>query len=67
MPDAVRYLADWHTELQQARRWTEHGMDPLSFAELDAWARLTGRTPDALEVEALMQMDLAARHPGTDA
>lgn len=41
-----------------------HGMAAITYVDIDAWARLTRRTPDALEVEALARIDAAWRFPG---
>lgn len=40
-----------------------HGAEGLSYADIDAWARLTGRAPEPCEVEALFQLDVAMRFP----
>lgn len=46
-------------------------VSPISYTELDAWARLTGRTPQPWEVEWLCELDAIwlgpARRPGDDA
>ena len=33
------------------------GISPLTYTEVEAWARLTHRTPTAYEVEGLMTLD----------
>lgn len=33
------------------------GISPLTYTEVEAWARLTHRTPAAYEIEGLMALD----------
>tara|TARA_R110000744_G_scaffold154666_2_gene269741 strand:- start:1832 stop:2092 length:261 start_codon:yes stop_codon:yes gene_type:complete len=63
VPDLLGYLLEWFHELAAARGSGMNGFNPIGFAEIEAWARLTGRTPSALEVGALMRMDFESRHP----
>lgn len=58
-PGASRYLWDWFLELHSARGSTGFGPAALSYSEIEAWARLTGRRPSALEVFALKGLDQA--------
>lgn len=37
------------------------GLVAISFAEIDAWARLSGRDPDPIEVRALRHVDHVLR------
>lgn len=53
----------WFSELEQTRSMSRYGMGPLTYTEIDAWARLTRRTPEVWEVDALMTMDVAMRFP----
>jgi len=62
-PSELWYLREWFGELTAHRRITMEGAEPIGWETLDAWARLTGRTPDSIEVDALMRMDLAVRYP----
>jgi hypothetical protein len=39
---------------------------PLTYERIEAWARMTGRTPDVLEVEGLIYLDAAARNPAKE-
>lgn len=41
-----------------------HGLAAITYHDIDAWARLTGQAPDALEVEGLLLIDVAWRHAG---
>ncbi len=60
----MRHLWDWIWELDRTRTWNFSGQpEPLSYQEVEAWARLTGRHPLPHEVEALILLDRAIRHP----
>lgn len=56
-PGAGRYLWEWFLELHAARGSTGFGPAPIGWQDIDAWARLTGRKPSALEVVALRALD----------
>jgi hypothetical protein len=60
------YLFGWFDELHRRRGRTEHGPAPLTWADFDAWARLTKRTPSPWELETLAAFDDAyfAAHAG---
>jgi hypothetical protein len=47
LPDALAHVWEWFCELSKARSANGHGLNPISFAEIDAWARVmqTGVTP----------------------
>lgn len=62
-PDELGYLWGWFQELDRTRSYGMNGAEALTYPAIDAWARLTGRSPDALEVDALILLDLIARHP----
>jgi hypothetical protein len=63
IPDSLGYVWQWFNDLDRVRAYTMSGPEPLNHTEIDAWARLTGRTPDALEVDALLMLDRVARSP----
>lgn len=44
-PASARYLLDWFYELHARRGYTQHGPLPLSWSDMDAWARRTKRDP----------------------
>lgn len=46
-PTELRYLWDWLCEQ----------VYPLSFAELEAWQRLTGRRLERWEIRAMIELD----------
>jgi hypothetical protein len=63
-PDVLDYLWNWFRELDLHRSTSAmEGSGPITFEQLDAWTRLTRRTPQAHEVEALMRLDEAIRFP----
>lgn len=43
-----------------------HGPAPITYQDVDAWARLMDRQPEPYEVDALMKLDSAMRNPGDD-
>jgi hypothetical protein len=57
---ALRYLAGWFGELAGSRA-SGFGVGPIEYVEIEAWARLTGRNPDPIEVRAIRALDLATR------
>ncbi|MBA3891944.1 MAG: hypothetical protein H0X64_15600 [Gemmatimonadaceae bacterium] len=63
LPEPVEYLLEWFRELAATRRVGMTGTEPLSYADIDAWARQTRRTPTSEEVQALIRLDGASRDP----
>jgi hypothetical protein len=57
-PEELGYLIDWYWQVVQGLR------EALTWADVRAWAELTGRRPEPMEAEALMRVDVAMRHPG---
>ena len=53
------YLLEWFGELSAARGAGVAGPNPISFAEIAAWARLTGADPSPAEVQILRRIDAA--------
>lgn len=39
------------------------GVGPVSHVEIEAWSRLSGHVPNALELEALRRLDATIRNP----
>lgn len=64
VPDEFAYLRTWVYELHGRSGLGMGGFAPLSYATIDAWARLTDRTVTPAEVEALIQLDTALLAPG---
>lgn len=58
VPPPVRYIWQWFEELHTARGGSGFGPSPISFCEIDAWARLTGRLPEAWEVQVIKDIDV---------
>jgi hypothetical protein len=65
IPEALEYLWEWFSELDGVR--TFNGMnglpEPITYAAIDAWARLTGRSPTPEEVQSLVLIDGVFRQP----
>lgn len=59
-PIDATHVWEWFWELNPGRTIGPMG-DPgaLTFAEIDAWARLTSANPEPWEIMALKQMDTA--------
>ncbi len=47
----------WFGELSSARSSSGFGANPISFAEILAWAQLTHRAPTPFEVSVLHAID----------
>lgn len=54
-PESLRYLMDWYYEVA--------GGDGLTWHDIDAWQRATGRQLDREEAAALFRIDAVKRHP----
>lgn len=59
----LAYLHEWAVELHIARRWGQSGPVPISYVDLDAWARMTRRSPEPEEVQALFWLTRTMAHP----
>jgi hypothetical protein len=60
MPSGLQYLAGWFGELAGSRA-SGFGVGPITYSEIEAWSRLTGRSPDPIEVRAIRALDYATR------
>lgn len=58
LPDGLLYLWGWFMRLCAARGSSGFGPNPLSYAELDAFARLMGVTLQPWEVDTLRDLDV---------
>lgn len=67
IPDAVAYLWGWYAELAAGRGEGLAGAAPITYADIEAWARLLDRRPSPHEVSALLELDRAVRHPAPEA
>jgi hypothetical protein len=59
-PPELAHVLRWFDDLKHSRV-TPFGLGALTYTEIDAWARRTGRDPDPVEVSALRGLDLATR------
>ena len=59
-PDLLAELWAWFIELDRARRHGGFGPEPLAYADIEAWARLTGRSPSPSEVAMIVDIDRLA-------
>ncbi len=57
LPAAGAHVWEWFLELHAARGAGEFGISPIGYADIDAWARLTGRLPRFWEVAWLREID----------
>lgn len=60
-PDALSYLHRWFGELSSVRGCAMSGIAPITYADIDAWSRLTRQTPEPHEVQAIIELDAAFR------
>lgn len=58
LPEEAEYLFAWWRELDAGRQ-SGVSANPLSWADMLAWAELTGRRPSPQEVEVLWAIDRA--------
>lgn len=59
MPEEVAYLVRWFWMIGRGRTGTGYGPNPISWAEVEAWARVTGIQPLLWEISALLELDAA--------
>ena len=58
-PDDLDHLWRWFLDLSRGRRAGGFGPANLAWADLRAWADLTGNRPEPWELDALMRLDAA--------
>lgn len=58
-PPGFGYLLEWFGELSAARTSGAFGANPITFAEINAWAQLTGNEPTPTEVQIMRRLDVA--------
>lgn len=54
LPELVTYLWHWFLELR--------GSSPITFAEIDAWSRVTGKPVTGEEAKVLRTLDILSRN-----
>lgn len=59
IPAALAHLWDWFCELSAARSGNASGPNPIAYAEIAAWAGLTGRLVAPRDVRAIALLDQA--------
>lgn len=63
-PVSLQYLLDWSDDLYGRTGITPDGtFAPLTWRDIESWARMTDRRPLPHEVRALMALDAARRAP----
>lgn len=60
-PRWIGYLKGWISDLHGRSGVGMSGYAPLTYTQIEAWARLKGIRPEPHEVEALMSLDTAIR------
>jgi hypothetical protein len=64
VPDEIEYLWGLYHELSLGRGVGAMGANSLSYQDVEAWCRLMDRRIAPHEVQALLLLDAAVRHPG---
>lgn len=59
LPPLLVYVWEWFCELSAARGSNGFGANPISWAEIDAWAQRMRRNPSVFELELLQALDAA--------
>lgn len=60
-PESIGYLHEWFHELSAGRGASMNGIAGLTYEGIESWARLTDRSPEPYEVNALFVLDNAWR------
>jgi hypothetical protein len=59
LPVQAEHVWRWYGELAAGRGSNGWGPDPITWADLGAWQRLTGAQPDPVELSWLLRLDQA--------
>jgi hypothetical protein len=62
-PESVGHIWDWIHDIRRGLGGGFDGLNALTWSVLESWCHLTGHTPTAEEVSALLSLDLVLRHP----
>ena len=57
IPDAAIHVWEWFWSLSSRRGFTDSGLQPLAFTEIDAWARRMRIAINPEEIELITAMD----------
>lgn len=57
VPDAGDHLWEWFWSLDAARPSNGFGANPITYSEIEAWARLVDAEPSPDEVRVIKAMD----------
>jgi hypothetical protein len=60
---ALEYLWSWFLEIRVGAGQSLSGIAPLTWTEVDAWARCAKTRPYPHEIKALFSLDIVARDP----
>jgi hypothetical protein len=60
-PFELQHIWQWFDELSHARASNGFALMPIGWAEIHAWAVLTGAEPEPWEVRVLVRLDAAYR------
>ena len=56
-PPAAEYVWQWYCEISRRRGGNGFSANPISYTDVESWARLTRTTPSGLDVEWIMDLD----------
>lgn len=59
VPEAGRLIWSWFIEISATRTYNPAGPNPISYGEIEAWARLNRWPIEPCHVEAIVAMDRA--------
>lgn len=57
LPGSLAHVWEWFTELSNARGAGAFSLNPISFQDIESWARLTGNQLTSFEVQLLRRLD----------
>jgi len=59
LPGGVEHVWAWFIELDERRRLTMGGVEPIGWGDIKAWTELTDRSPTPWEVRLICRLDRA--------
>lgn len=65
-PDLLQYVWEWFGELGKRRSYHASGANPLTWAEVEAWSRMTGSAPTYRECLLLFRLDDVVTKPAAE-